>query len=367
MRNLIIFFAALSAACLLCSCNDLFLSPQEDKGEILLSFSDDFPSATKASSSIPDTNSFILDISSSSGETVYRGTYGAAPEKIIASSGTYNISVRSKDFSSPVFDCPVYGDDRVVVVPSGGSVSVVLSCTQVNAGVKLSVDAAFLTDYPNGSFHLKSSGGSLMYSYSEKRYAYFSPGNVSLVMSESGKDKTLLTKRLEAAQMLQIKVNCAASSSGSDSGSGTASKSGFSIKLDTTRVYLSETYTLGGGQSSSGSDTGNAMSVTQARTAGTQTDVWVYGYIVGGDLSSSQCSFSEPFSSRTNIVLASKSSCKDKQLCLSVQLNKGDIRDALNLVDHPDLLGRQVFIKGDLVDSYYGIPGLQSLTEYKLK
>ena len=96
-------------------------------------------------------------------------------------------------------------------------------------------------------------------------------------------------------------------------------------------------------------------------------DVWVYGYIVGGDLSSSRCSFDGPFSSRTNIVLASKSSCRDKQSCLSVQLAKGDVRDALNLVDHPENLGRKIYLKGDIVASYYGIEGLQGVSEYMWK
>jgi hypothetical protein len=49
-----------------------------------------------------------------------------------------------------------------------------------------------------------------------------------------------------------------------------------------------------------------------------------------------------------------------------VQLQQGDIRDALNLVDNPELLGRQVFLKGNIVPSYYGLPGLQGLSEYAL-
>ena len=52
---------------------------------------------------------------------------------------------------------------------------------------------------------------------------------------------------------------------------------------------------------------------------------------------------------------------------MSVQLAKGDIRDDLNLVDHPELLGRQVFLLGDIVESYYGIPGVQNISEYRLK
>lgn len=98
-----------------------------------------------------------------------------------------------------------------------------------------------------------------------------------------------------------------------------------------------------------------------------EEDVWVYGYIVGGDLSSSGASFTPPFKSRTNIIIAARSSTADKSSCMSVQLQKGDIRDALNLVDNPDILGDQIFLKGNIVEAYYGIPGIQGITEYEFK
>ena len=88
--------------------------------------------------------------------------------------------------------------------------------------------------------------------------------------------------------------------------------------------------------------------------------------IVGGDLSSSgtKMNTSAPFDSNTHLTIAERSSIKDKASCLSVELKKGDIRDALNLKDHPENLGMQVFLCGDIVEAYYGIPGLKSLTEY---
>ena len=64
--------------------------------------------------------------------------------------------------------------------------------------------------------------------------------------------------------------------------------------------------------------------------------------------------------------LRSRSSSDDKQTCLSVQLPSGSIRDALNLVDNPALLGKKVQIRGDIVESYYGIPGLKNLTGYEV-
>jgi hypothetical protein len=57
----------------------------------------------------------------------------------------------------------------------------------------------------------------------------------------------------------------------------------------------------------------------------------------------------------------------DKDACLSVQLPSGSLRNALNLVDNPDLLGRKICLKGDIVEAYYGIPGIKNLTEYELQ
>ena len=97
--------------------------------------------------------------------------------------------------------------------------------------------------------------------------------------------------------------------------------------------------------------------------------VWVTGYIVGGDLSSSKngIKFEGPFESMTNIAIAARSSVTEKSSCVSVQLVKGEMRDALNLVDHPGLLGKKVYLKGDLQEAYYGIPGIKNLTEYSFE
>ena len=84
-------------------------------------------------------------------------------------------------------------------------------------------------------------------------------------------------------------------------------------------------------------------------------------------MTSSSASFRPPFKSQTNILIGSRSSVTDRDACLSVQLQKGDIRDALNLVDNPDILGRYVWLRGDVVDAYYGMPGIRNITECILK
>ena len=332
-----------------------------EQGRLVISFVRDnslYSSVKADSPALPDTNDFILTVSNSAGRVIYEGKYGAAPEAIITDPGSYTVSAVSRAFSEPLFDAPQYGDTQVVAVSAGKTAHVVLECAQQNAGVKLNIDSDFLTSYPNGSLFLKSSTGKLMYSYSERRTAYFQPGAVSLVLSDGGEDKVLFTRNIAPQQILVVNVSAGVSE---------ATRGGVSIAVDTCRNWTSENYVIGSGSSDSGSDVGNAMSVTQARGNAGSADVWVYGYIVGGDLSSSRCSFAPPFSSRTNVVIAAKSNCTDKQACMSVQLSQGDIRDALNLADHPENLGRQVYLKGDIVSSYYGIVGLQSLSEYKWK
>lgn len=339
---------------------DAWLSPSED-GRIEIAFIKDLFLQTRAAApEIPDTNRFTLKVTGSKGNVLYNGAYGEAPQAILASAGSYTVSALSDEFKAPAFSAPQYGDTQQVTVKSGQTSHVQLVCRQLNAGIRLKIAAAFLTAYPNGSMFLKADTGKLLYSYSEKRFAYFPPGKVSLILSDGGTDKTLLTRDLAARDMLTLDIGVTAqTSAGTD-------RNGISIKVDTTLNWRSERYTIGEGEDK-GKDQDGAMSVPEAKDNLGAGDVWVYGYIVGGDLSTSKASFSAPFSSRTNLVIAARAGTRDKGDCLSVQLQKGEIRDALNLVDHPDNLGRAIYLQGDIVEAYYGIPGLQNLTDFRWK
>jgi len=342
------------------SCSFLFSSPEDRQGGLRISFAQtELPGTKASSSSFPDTNNFYLSVCDASGNPVFEGIYGDAPETIMTAEGSYTVSAQSCEFSDPAFDKPQYGDTQVVAVKSGETTNVILSCVQLNCGIKLNIASGFLTKYPDGVLFLKSSTGKLMYSYSEKRIAYFQPGNISVVLNDSGTDEVLFSRVLTSQQILSVTI-------ATTDNAQSSSKGGITVQVDTSRTWLNEYYTIGG-ENGAGSTIKNAFSVAEAKKNTETGDVWVYGYIVGGDLSSSKCSFAAPFSSRTNLVLATKSSCKDKASCLSVQLAKGNIRNEINLVDHPDMLGRQIYLKGDIVASYYGIPGLQSLTEYEFK
>ena len=202
-----------------------------------------------------------------------------------------------------------------------------------------------------------------MYGYSEKRYAYFLPGNISLILSDGGTDEVLMTRNLQARQMLSLKVEVAESAVPDEPETPSAK---VSVAIDTTRNWLSDTCEIGGGDVA-GASADEAMTVAQARSSAGAEQVWVSGYIVGGDLSSSSASFSGPFSSRTNILIGPKASTSNRASCLSVQLPAGDLREELNLVDNPSNHGRKVLLKGDLVDAYYSMPGIKNITDFKLR
>lgn len=331
------------------------------KGELRIAFVGSHDGFTRSSSEIPDTSDFLLEVKDSKGKIVYDGLYGDCPEVLEVGAGSYVVKVVSSEFEEPEFDAPQYGDEQCVVVPDGGVADVRLTCSQMNSGVRLRIARNFLTECPDGVLFLKSDQGKLMYGYSEKRIAYFLPGKVSLILSSGGKDQVLMSRTLLSQEILSLGVSVA--SSGSASGAHTAGR--ITVAVDTSRNWLSDSYVIGR-PDDKGSDVSDALTVSQARSSAGSKDVWVCGYVVGGDLTSSSASFDKPFTSRTNILIGPKSSTSDRDACLSVQLPAGDLRDALNLVDNPGLLRTRICLKGDIVDAYYGLPGIKNVSEYRL-
>ena len=343
---------------------DMLVRTQE-QGELRIAFARDQEALTRAGMNIPDTSDFILSICDSKGRVIYEGLYGDSPESMSLEAGSYVVKVVSSEFSKPAFSSPQFADEQCVVVPSGGVADIKIVCSQVNCGIRLKIDSGFLTAYPDGVLLLKSSFGRLIYGFSEKRAAYFKPGDISLVLSDKGKDEVLMTRSLQARDMLVLKVGVATSA---NSGSDVSSRIGnLSVSVDTTRNWMEGTYIIGGDNKDGGVAVNDALTVSEALGFIGEEDVWVSGYIVGGDLSSASASFEKPFSSRTNILIGPRSSTSDKSVCLSVQLPAGELRDGLNLVDNPGLLGRKVCLRGDIVEAYYGIPGIKNISEYELQ
>ena len=329
------------------------------EGELRISFDEASVGLTRTDQEFPDTSDFILYVADSDGEVIYEGKYGDSPEVMNLAAGSYVVRAVSCEFRKPAFSLPQFGDEQCVVVPEGGVVNLRLLCRQMNAGVRLKVASGFLAAFPSSALLLRSQDGSLTYSYSEKRIAYFRPGNISLVMTQGADDKVLMTRRLESQEVLILNVGVVAD------GETDPSSSGVSIAIDTSRYWLNESYVIGG-SNGKGDSEDMSLTVSQAKASVGEEDVWVSGYVVGGDLTSASASFEAPFSSRTNILLGSRSSTIDKEACIAVQLPSNETRDAVNLVDNPQLLGKKVCFKGDIVESYFGITGLKNVTDYKI-
>ena len=103
-----------------------------------------------------------------------------------------------------------------------------------------------------------------------------------------------------------------------------------------------------------------------AFVAGETKPAIVKGYIVGtinGQVYTEGCVFSGTAESKTNLLLADNPDETDYNNCMPVQLPSGAVRDALNLVDHPENYGHQVALTGS-IEKYFGVAGLKNVKEY---
>ncbi len=96
---------------------------------------------------------------------------------------------------------------------------------------------------------------------------------------------------------------------------------------------------------------------------------WVKGFIVGtidGMNITKDSNFSAPFESNTNLLLAATKDETNINHCIPVQLPMGDVRDALNLNNHPENKGKEVKLYGSL-EAYFGKDGLKSVSDYEFQ
>lgn len=356
MKTAKLILALLPLAAALSSCDDFGTPAGTAAGELRWIL--DRGSFTKAPEELPDTNDFILTVRDADGKILYEGPYGQSPEVLEVAEGYYTVGVVSAPFTAPAFDRPQYGDEQVVKVPSGGSVTVKLTCTLRNAGIRLKTGEDFLKAFPDGILYVKQGEAKLKYQYRETRIAYVLPGEVSVLLYQGGNYETLLTRSLEERVILTLSVSAPARN-----GSG---KSSIRIQTDTTKTWISEDYTIGGGGGQNPQE--GAISVGDAPAYVGEKDIWVTGYIVGGDLSTTGKNVkTSGITKNTHLALADRASVTAKASCLAVELPSGKVRDALNLVDHPDLVSRRVSVKGTVVEKYYGTIGLKATSDFEVK
>ena len=222
-------WALLPLVAVLGACDDFGI--KAGQGELKWIIESEGPK-TRSSAEIPDTNDFILKVSDADGKVLYEGSYGDSPESLLVDAGSYTVAIQSIEFTTPGFSRPLYGDEQVVVVKAGASVTVRLNCVLQNAGIQLRIAPDFLSSFPDGVLYLKAGDTRLMYGYAEKRIAYFKPGPVSLLLYDGGKDETLLSRTLDARTILTLNLSAPAG--------GTASSSTITVAVDTTKVWNQE-------------------------------------------------------------------------------------------------------------------------------
>ena len=185
-------------------------------------------------SEMPDTNDFFLTIQDAKGNLLYEGTYGDSPAYLPVSPGAYTLKVVSIPFTVPAFERPQFGDEQVVVVPSGQTVTAHLLCTLLNAGLRFQPSSAFQEAFPGGELYVRQADTQLKYTYQEQRTGYFLADVVSAFLYHQGNEQTLFTRQLAPREVLTIRLEV------SEPGSQV------SISVDTTRNHTGEDYVLFG-------------------------------------------------------------------------------------------------------------------------
>ena len=320
-------------------------------GSLTLSFAEPLSVEPSTRAAAFDTNAFLLTVIGSGYDTLFHGTYGEKPASFTVRNGTYEVEAVSRPFSTPAFDAPQYGDRQVAIVSNGQNVQIGLFCKLMNAGIRFTFADSFRSQYGYGHLLLRGPTGELPYRLQETRTAWFQPGNVAVNYVEGTEESPLFNRILNAGEIHDLTLNA----------SSDKASAGISIQVDTTATVLSENIVIGPGYpGSDGKSMETAWDVATASAHPGDT-AWVWGYIVGGDLSSTSIKFEPPFAKNSNLAIAASASERDRTNCFSVELSKAVIRADLNLVDHPENLGRKVYLYG-IVSIYFSLPGLKSVT-----
>lgn len=118
---------------------------------------------------------------------------------------------------------------------------------------------------------------------------------------------------------------------------------------------------------------GDVLTVAQALKAEQDTDYDIEGFIVGyvsGTSLNKGAHFELPEESpNTNMLLADRPEECNPQLCIAVKLEKSGgyaTREALNLLDHPELFQKKIRIWG-WISNYFGKNGISRIFGYEVK
>ena len=201
----------------------------------------------------------------------------------------------------------------------------------MNSGIKFTFAESFRNRFPGSGITLRDNNSKvLFYAYNERRYAYFMPGTIDLLYTKSNGEDTLLLRR-EVVEKQMLTLNLSYSPLHKDISSF------IRIGLDTTRYWNNKDYNIGISLPQ------GTLSVAEAKAAVGEKGVMVFGYIVGTDATANSIRVGPPFSSDTYIIIGDSRSDFNSERLMAVELpSKSQIREDLNLVSHPELVGAAV-------------------------
>lgn len=336
---------------------------EKGSGTLALKFGD-VPVTKGIAREFPDSNSFTLVIKKVDGPVIFNGNYGERPSGLTLAAGSYDVSVFSRPFSSPQFDAPCYSDSRTVLVEKDKVTYLQFLCKQSNGAVMITFSPEFKSRFALWSTVLSGAGGSVVYPYSESRYLYMNPGEITIRIKQSavpGDSSGVLLSRRTLMAREMVSLNLHSSSGESGGGEGGASTK---IAVDTSTVWVKESLVIGSLRDGSSKEL--ALNADELSGYSGMKGVWVCGYIAGY-LTTANLITTAPFDVETNIAVATAPGETVKARCAGIALPIGAIRDALNLKSKPGNLGKKIWVKGTVTDSYFGIRGVNSLTEYAIE
>ena len=228
----------------------------------------------------------------------------------------------------------------------------------------LSFTPEFKSRFGLWSTVLSDAAGSVVYPFSENRYLFMNPGEITVRLKQSavpGDSLGVLLTRRTLLPREMVAINLHSSSGETGGGEGGASAK---IVIDTSSIWVKESMVIGNLRDGSSKEL--ALNADELAGYAGLKGVWVCGYIAGYLTTSSLIS-TAPFDVETNIAIALTPGESLKSKCAGIALPTGAIREALNLKSKPGNLGKKIWVKGTITDSYFGIRGVNSVTEFAME
>jgi len=302
-----------------------------------------------------DIGSFLFEVTDTKG-VVYSGLFRERPEIVKVRAGECSFSLRSRIYSGPEFDKPLYGDYLVTDVTAGEDFEVLLSCRQLTSGVQIIYSQDFKDEYPDGFVRitcrdtLTNDVEETDYHLTRTGFCHFLPGlvTVNLIKEPDAVPELLTGRYCDASDMFSVTVRMAPMEA-----SGTVR-----VKVDTVLFRSWETYSYG--RKRTGKSVFDAISVSDLPDFEGDT-VWVAGYVSGYFINKKWYNLADTSAVTANIAL---SSSPYPESASPVAVSVGKCK-ALNLKEHPELFGERVAILG-IPGKLYELDGIKKSQDYVL-